>query len=168
MDNIELSKELIKFMITMKKQTKEYLNLNSTLKLTEQQFVTLFILKKNKKITLKKLSTYICVSTSSLCIMLTRMMEEELVYREVDERDRRNTFYSLTEKGINLIDKEIKGKVDNIEEKIMNLSLGQKEKLHEAIKTDRVTALFSQFQARTHIRPAIRSDSVYDTVRVLG
>ncbi len=66
--------------------------------------------------------------------MLTRMMEEELVYREVDERDRRNTFYSLTEKGINLIDKEIKGKVDNIEEKIMNLSLEQKEKLYEAIK----------------------------------
>lgn len=134
MDNTELSKELIKFMITMKKQTREYLNLNFTLKLTEQQFVTLFILKKNKKITLKKLSTYICVSTSSLCIMLTRMMEEELVYREVDERDRRNTFYSLTEKGINLIDKEIKGKVDNIEEKIMNLSLEQKEKLYKAIK----------------------------------
>ncbi|MBU5300847.1 MarR family transcriptional regulator [Clostridium sporogenes] len=134
MDNTELSKELIKFMITMKKQTREYLNLNFTLKLTEQQFVTLFILKKNKKITLKKLSTYICVSTSSLCIMLTRMMEEDLVYREVDERDRRNTFYSLTEKGINLIDKEIKGKVDNIEEKIMNLSLEQKEKLYEAIK----------------------------------
>ncbi|AVQ37588.1 MarR family transcriptional regulator [Clostridium botulinum] len=134
MDNTELSKELIKFMITMKKQTREYLNLNFTLKLTEQQFVTLFILKKNKKITLKKLSTYICVSTSSLCIMLTRMMEEELVYREVDERDRRNTFYSLTGKGINLIDKEIKGKVDNIEEKIMNLSLEQKEKLYGAIK----------------------------------
>ncbi|EPY2272160.1 MarR family transcriptional regulator [Clostridium sporogenes] len=134
MDNIRLSKEFIEFMITMKKQIKEYLNSNSTLKLTEQQFVTLFILKKNKKITLKKLSTYICVSTSSLCIMLTRMMEEELVYREVDERDRRNTFYSLTEKGINLIDKELEGKVNNIEEKIMNLSLGQKEKLHEAIK----------------------------------
>ncbi|RHW53744.1 MarR family transcriptional regulator [Clostridium botulinum] len=134
MDNMKLSKELIKFMITMKKQIKKYLNLNSTLKLTEQQFVTLFILKKNKKITLKKLSTYICVSTSSLCIMLTRMMEEELVYREVDERDRRNTFYSLTEKGVNLIDREIEGKVDNIEEKIMNLSLSQKEKLYEAIK----------------------------------
>ncbi|AJE11742.1 MarR family transcriptional regulator [Clostridium botulinum] len=134
MDNMELSKELIKFMITMKKQIKECLNLNFTLKLTEQQFVTLFILKKNKKITLKKLSTYICVSTSSLCIMLTRMMEEELVYREVDERDRRNTFYSLTEKGVNLIDKEIERKVDNIEEKIMNLSLSQKEKLYEAIK----------------------------------
>ncbi|MCS4480752.1 hypothetical protein JQ035_13100 [Clostridium botulinum] len=53
MDNMELSKELIKFMITMKKQIKKYLNLNSTLKLTEQQFVALFILKKNKKITLK-------------------------------------------------------------------------------------------------------------------
>ncbi len=91
MDNMELSKELIKFMITMKKQIKKYLNLNSTLKLTEQQFVTLFILKRIKD-NIKKLSTYICVSTSSLCIMLTRMMEEELVYREVDERDRRNTF----------------------------------------------------------------------------
>lgn len=134
MDNIELSKELIKFMITMKKQIKECLNLNCTLKLTEQQFITLFILNKNKKITLKKLSTYICVSTSSLCIMLTRMMEEGLVYREVDERDRRNTFYSLTDKGINLIDKEIEGKVHNMEERIIDLSLIQKEKLYNAIK----------------------------------
>ncbi len=33
-----------------------------------------------------------------------------------------------------MIDKEIKGKVDNIEEKIMNLSLEQKEKLYGAIK----------------------------------
>ncbi|EJP6474033.1 MarR family transcriptional regulator [Clostridium botulinum] len=134
MDNIDLSKELIKFMITMKKQIKECLNLNCTLKLTEQQFITLFILNKNKKITLKKLSTYICVSTSSLCIMLTRMMEKGLVYREVDERDRRNTFYSLTEKGINLIDKEIEGKVHNMEEKIIDLSSIQKEKLYNAIK----------------------------------
>ncbi|MDU7253826.1 MAG: MarR family transcriptional regulator, partial [Clostridium sp.] len=130
MDNIELSKELIKFMITMKKQIKECLNLNCTLKLTEQQFITLFILNKNKKITLKKLSTYICVSTSSLCIMLTRMIKEGLVYREVDQRDRRNTFYSLTDKGINLIDKEIEGKVHNMEEKIMDLSLIQKRKLY--------------------------------------
>lgn len=62
MDNMELSKELIKFMITMKKQIKKYLNLNSTLKLTEQQFVTLFILKKNKKITLKKVKyIYMCI-----------------------------------------------------------------------------------------------------------
>ncbi|AKC60838.1 MULTISPECIES: MarR family winged helix-turn-helix transcriptional regulator [Clostridium] len=134
MDNIELSKELIKFMITMKKQIKECLNLNCTLKLTEQQFITLFILNKNKKITLKKLSTYICVSTSSLCIMLTRMIKEGLVYREVDQRDRRNTFYSLTDKGINLIDKEIEGKVHNMEEKIMDLSLIQKKKLYNAIK----------------------------------
>ncbi|MBA4506768.1 MarR family transcriptional regulator [Clostridium sporogenes] len=134
MDNIELSKGLIKFMITMKKQIKECLNLNCTLKLTEQQFITLFILNKNKKITLKKLSTYICVSTSSLCIMLTRMIKEGLVYREVDQRDRRNTFYSLTDKGINLIDKEIEGKVHNMEEKIMDLSLIQKKKLYNAIK----------------------------------
>ena len=132
MDNMKLSKEFIEFIITMKKQIKVYLN--STLKLTEQQFVTLFILKKNEKITLKKLSTYICVSTSSLCIMLNRMMEEELVYREVDERDRRNTFYSLTEKGRDLIDKEIEGKTSNVEEKMMNLSLKQKKKLKESIK----------------------------------
>ncbi len=129
MDNIELSKELIKFMITMKKQIKECLNLNCTLKLTEQQFITLFILNKNKKITLKKLSTYICVSTSSLCIMLTKMIKEGLVYREVDQRDRRNTFYSLTDKGINLIDKEIEGKVHNMERKNNGFIFNPKEKV---------------------------------------
>ncbi|EJO5346151.1 MarR family transcriptional regulator [Clostridium botulinum] len=132
MDNLQLAKEFIKFMITMKKQSKLYLN--ESLKLTEQQFITLFILNQNKKITLKKLSTYINVSTSSLCIMLTRMMQEGLVYKEEDERDRRNIFYSITEKGTSVIDKETKDKLCNIEEKITNLSLVEKEKLYEYIK----------------------------------
>lgn len=134
MDSTQLSKELIEFMINMKKETKAYLNSNVSLKLTEQQFITLFILNKNSKISLKKLSTYINVSTSSLCIMLTRMMEEGLVYREVDEKDRRNTFYGLTTQGINLIHKEIKGKVDTVEEKIINLSSSEKERLYKSIK----------------------------------
>ncbi|WP_251861629.1 MarR family transcriptional regulator [Clostridium sp. Marseille-Q2269] len=134
MDSTQLSKELIEFMINMKKETKAYLNSNISLKLTEQQFITLFILNKNSKISLKKLSTYINVSTSSLCIMLTRMMEEGLVYREVDEKDRRNTFYGLTAQGINLIHKEIKEKVDTVEEKIINLSSSEKERLYKSIK----------------------------------
>ncbi len=46
MDNMELSKELIKFMITMKKQIKKYLNLNSTLKLTEQTVCNIIYFKK--------------------------------------------------------------------------------------------------------------------------
>ncbi len=46
MDNIELSKELIKFMITMKKQTREYLNLKFYIKINRATVCNIIYFKK--------------------------------------------------------------------------------------------------------------------------
>lgn len=76
-------------------------------KFTSKQFFTLEQLKKYEKIELKNLSKDLYVSTSSLCILLNKLVDLGYVFREDDPRDRRNTFYGITEKGKNvLIDEE--------------------------------------------------------------
>lgn len=68
-------------------------------KFTSKQFFTLEQLKKYEKIELKNLSKDLYVSTSSLCILLNKLVDAGYVFREDDPRDRRNTFYGITEDG---------------------------------------------------------------------
>lgn len=68
-------------------------------KLTSKQFFTLQQISKYEKIELKNLSKDLYVSTSSLCILLNKMVAAGYVFREEDPRDRRNTFYGITEDG---------------------------------------------------------------------
>ena len=57
---------------------------------------------------LKNLSKELNVSTSSLCILLNKLVDQNYVYREEDRRDRRNTFYGITEIGEKIINDEMK------------------------------------------------------------
>nr|WP_314277078.1 MarR family transcriptional regulator [uncultured Peptostreptococcus sp.] len=75
-------------------------------KLTSKQFFTLQQISKYEKIELKNLSKDLYVSTSSLCILLNKMVSSGYVFREEDPRDRRNTFYGITSEGINVLKEE--------------------------------------------------------------
>ena len=133
MDNKEISKELIRFLIKLKRFTRVNISKTDNSKVTEQQFRTLINLKELKKSTLKDLSSSIHVSSSSLCIMLNKMVDEGIVNREEDPKDRRNTFYSLTPGGLDLLDNEIEKKLEYIGEKVSKLSIEEKKRLIEYI-----------------------------------
>ena len=75
--------------------------------LTEKQFFALSRMMTYDKIELKNLSRDLFVSTSSLCILLNKLVEKGYVYREEDTRDRRNTFYGITEEGRRVLNEEI-------------------------------------------------------------
>ncbi|CAK7008532.1 MAG: hypothetical protein PEPC_00340 [Peptostreptococcus russellii] len=75
-------------------------------KFTTKQFFTLEQMKKYDKIELKNLSKDLYVSTSSLCILLNKMVDNDYVFREEDPKDRRNTFYGMTEKGREVLAEE--------------------------------------------------------------
>ncbi|MGG7060592.1 MarR family winged helix-turn-helix transcriptional regulator, partial [Clostridium tertium] len=83
--------------------------------LTERQFYALVSIRKHKKIELKNLSKDLYVSTSSLCILLNKLVDQGYVYREEDSKDRRNTFYCITEKGNEDLTKKIIKTVEQIE-----------------------------------------------------
>lgn len=73
---------------------------------TVKQFFTLLQIRKYEKIELKNLSKDLYVSTSSLCVLLNRLVEIGYVFREEDPRDRRNTFYGITEEGKAVLEEE--------------------------------------------------------------
>lgn len=101
--------------------------------LTERQFVTLSRINMHKKIELKNLSKDLYVSTSSLCILLNKLVEQGYVYREEDPKDRRNTFYCITEKGHIVIKAEVDHLLDVIGHRIEKLDEDKKERLYNCM-----------------------------------
>ncbi|MEF9992640.1 MAG: MarR family transcriptional regulator [Romboutsia sp.] len=97
--------------------------------LTETQFFVLISLEKHRKIELKNLSKELVVSTSSLCILLNKLVEQDYVYREEDARDRRNTFYGITKKGEETINSEVHKFASIVSEKFDNINEEEIQKL---------------------------------------
>lgn len=129
MNNKESSKELLEFVILFNKLVREFHSQKYDSNYTQQQFRTLLYLEEMGKCPLKLLSKQIQVSTSSLCIMLNKLVDEELVYREIDQGDRRNTFYGLTENGLNVLKDEKVLRTNKLSELINKVPEGDREEL---------------------------------------
>lgn len=111
--------------------------------LTERQFFVLLKIYNCKKMELKNLSKELNVSTSSLCILLNKLVEQKYVYREEDIRDRRNTFYGITEIGEKIINDEMKQISSILESKFMMLSIDERKIMIESLQNiKRITKKF--------------------------
>ena len=102
--------------------------------LTERQFFALISIREYKKIELKNLSKKLHVSTSSLCILLNKLVDQGYVYREEDSRDRRNTFYGITEKGQIILKEEIDKLVKILEYRIAVLDEEDRALMFNSLK----------------------------------
>lgn len=102
--------------------------------LTERQFFALISMREFKKIELKNLSKKLYVSTSSLCILLNKLVDQNYVYREEDSRDRRNTFYGITEYGEEVLKIEINKLVEILSSRIEVLNEEDKQIMHDSLK----------------------------------
>lgn len=67
--------------------------------ITRIQWIALYYIHTNKKISQRELSKLMCVKDSSAGRLIDRMEREGMVERERSEKDRRTIFLSLTEKG---------------------------------------------------------------------
>lgn len=135
MQDKELAKSLFHLLVKVKKLAKAQLAMPSNSPLTETQFKTLVILRKSPKISLKELSNEIHVSSSSLSIMLNKLVEDDWVERHYQESDRRLTFFSLSSKGESYILKEVNAKIDELEDKITSLSRSDRDELVKSLNT---------------------------------
>lgn len=102
--------------------------------LTDKQFLALGRMMNYDKIELKNLSRDLHVSTSSLCILMNKLVDQGYVYREEDTKDRRNTFYGLTKEGRNLLDIEIEKFLSIIDIRIETLDEKEKHRLFAAVR----------------------------------
>lgn len=101
--------------------------------LTERQFFALKKMAEIDKMELKNLSKVLHVSTSSLCILLNKLVEQGYVYREEDKKDRRNTFYGITEKGKEVLEREKADILKIINKKIELIDEDKREDLYKAL-----------------------------------
>lgn len=101
--------------------------------LTERQFFALKKMAEIDKMELKNLSKVLHVSTSSLCILLNKLVEQGYVYREEDKKDRRNTFYGITEKGREVLEIEKADILNLINKKIELIDEEKREDLYKAL-----------------------------------
>ncbi|WP_122638214.1 MarR family winged helix-turn-helix transcriptional regulator [Romboutsia sp. Marseille-P6047] len=101
---------------------------------TERQFFVMLKIYKHKKMELKNLSKELNVSTSSLCILLNKLVEQGYVYRKEDSKDRRNTFYGITDFGEETINIEMQTISLIIESKFKKLDLQDKRILIESLQ----------------------------------
>ncbi|MFD3158490.1 MarR family winged helix-turn-helix transcriptional regulator [Haloimpatiens sp. FM7330] len=132
----DISNKFVQFLMKLKKYARATCNdksHKSNSNITMQQFRTMMGLRELKKCSLKDLSKKTRVSTSSLCIMLNKLSDGGYIEREIDNKDRRNTFYSLTEHGMTCLDKELKNKLKQLDEIIDKLSPEKKQKFFESI-----------------------------------
>lgn len=131
--NRKIAKEFINFIINLKQYARTQIHYEYNPAITEQQFRTLMHLKRLGKCTLKELSKNIHISNSSVCIMLNKLWDEGYIIRETDPKDRRNTFYSLSDIGNKFLDDEIEKKLTFLERKIDSLPEDKKEKLSNCL-----------------------------------
>ena len=101
--------------------------------LTERQFFALKKMAEIDKMELKNLSKVLHVSTSSLCILLNKLVEQGYVYREEDKKDRRNTFYGITEKGREVLEIEKADILNLINKKVELIDEEKREDLYKAL-----------------------------------
>lgn len=141
MDNKEISKLMIRHMNNLQNliKTTDDERYKQGKVLTKKQFFALTEIQKHEQIELKNLSKVLYVSTSSLCILLNKLVEQDYVYRREDAKDRRNTFYGITEKGQDIINQEIEKFMDIISNKLNNIDKGKREILHRNLeKTEEI------------------------------
>lgn len=133
--NKDLAKHLFSILLDFKKYAKRFLSLPSDSPLTETQFKTLIILKNFEKITLKDLSQQLNVSSSSLSIMLNKLVDDGWVARVYHASDRRLTFFVLSEKGRLFIDSQVERKLLELQSHISKLPKEDKDDLLRSVIT---------------------------------
>ncbi|KPU45130.1 organic hydroperoxide resistance transcriptional regulator [Oxobacter pfennigii] len=130
MQNKETARKLLNFFVNFNSHMKIYHNYhNDSRPITEQQFKTMLNLKILERCTLKELSEKLNLSSSSTCIMLNKLDEEGYITRESDTKDRRNTFYSLSNKGQEFLNEDLDKKLDIIGSRLEKLSEDKLERL---------------------------------------
>ena len=81
---------------------------------SHQRFGLVSLLEKRGPLGLKELSREMGISSSSLCIMMNRLEDMDLIRREEHPSDRRRTLYALTPQGARHLAEERSARLDAI------------------------------------------------------
>ena len=100
-----------------------------------QQLSILVRLHKGGRAMLKDIARRELVSAPNLCAAFRKLESDGLVSRTVDENDRRNTWYSVTERGAQIASESMERFRASIEQMFAGLSKEDENELTGALKT---------------------------------
>ena len=100
-----------------------------------QQLSILVRLHKGGRALLKDIARRELVSAPNLCATFRKLESDGLVARAVDENDRRNTWYSVTERGAQIAAESMERFRNGIEQMFVDLSKEDESELTAALKT---------------------------------
>ena len=100
-----------------------------------QQLSILVRLHKGGRAMLKDIARRELVSAPNLCAAFRKLESDGLVSRTVDENDRRNTWYSVTERGAQIASESMERFRGGIEQMFSGLSKEDEAELTVALKT---------------------------------
>ena len=100
----------------------------------EKQFISIAMcMYVDGRVLLKDLAKYSDVLPSNLCVRLKKFEQDGLVLRQVDDLDRRNTWYSLTPKGKKAVEDAMEMINGTLAEMLSVIDKGDAAKLTEAL-----------------------------------
>ncbi len=101
---------------------------------TKHQVIILTWLNLQGRAKLKDIAKHNFVSTASLCSTLRNMEKSGLVLREIDESDRRNTWYDVSEHGREIAHEAIEAYRCRVERVFKVLTQKEESELTESLK----------------------------------
>ena len=131
----EMAGRFLELLGAMKRYVRELLPPLAGGGMSEERFRTLVTLRYYGKGYLKTLALHDGLSSSALCIMLNRMVEEGFAAREGDPDDRRNVSYELTAAGTARLNAEIERRTELICGALDRMGNAEKARFAGAIET---------------------------------
>jgi len=119
----------------MKRYVRESLPPPAVGGMSEERFRTLLTLRFYGKGYLRTLAAHDGLSSSALCIMLNRMVEEGLAARAEDPEDRRNVNYELTPGGGARLDAELERRAEVVGAALGRMGAAERTRFARAIGT---------------------------------
>ena len=133
----EVASRFLELLGTMKRYVRERLPPLAEGGMSEERFRTLLTLRYYGKGYLKTLAAHDGLSSSALCIMLNRMVEENLAARTEDPDDRRNVSYELTTAGSARLEGELERRAELVRGGLGRMGDAEKARFARAIETVR-------------------------------
>ncbi len=130
-----VARRFLELLGAMKRYVREQLPPLAEGGMSEERFRTLLTLRYYGKGYLKTLAAHDGLSSSALCIMLNRMVEEGFAARTEDPDDRRNVSYELTAAGAARLDAEIERRTDLVRGALGRMGSAEKARFARAIET---------------------------------
>lgn len=132
----ELSKIMTENIRVMGRLSDRIHNMSSIFeKYSKQQVSILMRLYFSGKSKLKDISAREYISTANLCTMFRKLEQMDLVQRTIDEQDRRDTWYSVTDMGKQIAESVLNQFILSVENLFKGLSKQDEKLLIDATKT---------------------------------